>query len=153
MTTIEIKRPQELARLRRLALASQGLLQAQPFGRGLAGARKAINHIGYVQIDTISVVERAHHHVFHSRVPQFKPAMANKMLLAGDIFEYWAHALAYLPIEDYRFSLPQMRQFAEGKKHWYASRTTDIQGLVSFDLNSINEGEKYETHYSNTMPQ
>ena len=103
---IEIKRPQEMVRLRRLALAAQGLLQAQPYGRGLVGARKAINHIGYVQIDTISVVERAHHHVFHSRVPKFKPAMTNQMLLDGDIFEYWAHAAAFLPIADFRFSLP-----------------------------------------------
>ncbi|MGD1948568.1 MAG: hypothetical protein ACFB14_02855 [Leptolyngbyaceae cyanobacterium] len=68
---IEFIHPQEQARLRRLALAAQGLLQAQPYGRGLVGARKAINHLGYVQIDTISVVERAHHHVFYSRVPQF----------------------------------------------------------------------------------
>ncbi len=81
MTITEIKRPQELARLRRLALAEKGLLQAEPCGNGLAGARKAINHIGYVQIDTISVVERAHHHVFHSRVPKFKPAMTSQMLL------------------------------------------------------------------------
>lgn len=86
---IELTRPRDLARLRRLALVAQGLLQAQPFGRGLAGARNAINHIGYVQIDTISVVERAHHHVLYSRVPKFKPAMTNQMLLDGDIFEYW----------------------------------------------------------------
>ena len=104
MTVIEMKRPRDLARLRWLALASQGLLQAQPYGAGLAGARKAISHIGYVQIDTISVVERAHHHVFLSRVPKFKPAMTNQMLLNGDIFEYWAHAAAYLPIADFRFS-------------------------------------------------
>jgi len=72
---IEIKRPQELTRLRRLALDAQGLLQSLSFGRGLAGARKAIDHLGYVQIDTISVVERA-------------------------------HAAAFLPINDYRYSLP-----------------------------------------------
>ena len=69
MVMIEMKCSQELARLRRFALAAQGLLQEQPYGCGLAGARQAINHIGYVQIDTISVVERAHHHVFYSRVP------------------------------------------------------------------------------------
>lgn len=116
---IEIKRPQELARLRRLALAAQGLLQAQPYGRGLAGARKAINHLGYVQIDTISVVERAHHHVFYSRVPKFKPAMTNQMLLDGDIFEYWAHAASFLPIADFRFSLPYKHAIKSGQTHWY----------------------------------
>ena len=73
MTLIVIKHPQDLARLRRLALAAQGLLQNQPYGRSLPGARRAINHLGYVQIDTISVVERAHHHVLYSRVPGFKP--------------------------------------------------------------------------------
>ena len=118
---IEIKNQKDLARLRRLALASQGLLQAEPFGRGLAGAREAINHIGYVQIDTISVVERAHHHVFHARVPRFKPAMTNQMLLAGDIFEYWAHAAAFLPIADFRFSLPYKHAIKNGQNHWFTN--------------------------------
>lgn len=119
MAPIEIKRPQDLARLRRLSLAAQGLLQPRPYGYGLAGARKAINHIGYVQIDTISVVERAHNHTFHSRVPKFKPAMINQMLLAGDIFEYWTHAAAFIPIVDFRFSLPYKHAIKSGQTHWY----------------------------------
>lgn len=119
MTVIEIKGPQELARLRRLALAAQGLLQVQPFGRGLAGARKAINHIGYVQVDTISVVERAHHHILHSRVPKFEPAMTNQLLLDGDVFEYWSHAAAFLPMDDFRFSLPYKHAIKSGQTHWY----------------------------------
>lgn len=128
MTMIIIKRPQELARLRRLALATQGLLQAQPYGTGLAGARKAIKHIGYVQIDSISVVERAHHHVFHSRVPKFKPAMTNQMLLAGDIFEYWSHAAAFLPIADYRFSLSYKHAIKSGQTHWYKNPDKKLMG-------------------------
>lgn len=116
---IEIKHPQELARVRRLALASQGLLQSQPYGRGLEGARNTINHIGYVQIDTISVVERAHHHVLYSRVPDFTPDMTKQLLLDGDIFEYWAHAAAFLPIADFRFSLPYKHAIKSGQTHWY----------------------------------
>ncbi|MGH1487747.1 MAG: winged helix-turn-helix domain-containing protein [Cellvibrionaceae bacterium] len=119
MTITNLKRPQDLARLRRLALAAQGLLQTQPYGCGLVGARKAIKHIGYVQIDTISVVERAHHHVFYSRVPKFKPAMINKMLLEGDIFEYWTHAAAFIPMADFRFSLPYKYAIKGGQTHWY----------------------------------
>ncbi len=119
MTITKIKRKQDLARLRRLALSAQGLLQTKPYGSGLAGARKAINHIGYVQIDTISVVERAHHHVLHSRVPKFKPSMTNQLLLDGDIFEYWAHAAAFLPIADFRFSLPYKHAIKSGQTHWY----------------------------------
>ena len=115
---IEVKSAKDLARLRRLALASQGLLQSQPFGIGLAGACKAVQHLGYVQIDTISVVERAHHHVLHSRVPNFDPAMTNQMLLDGDVFEYWSHAAAFLPIDDFRFSLPYKHAIKSGQTHW-----------------------------------
>ena len=116
---IEIKRSQELAQLRRIALTAQGLLQAQPFGHGLDGARKAITQIGCVQIDTISVVERAHHHVLHSRVPKFKPVMTNQLLLDGDIFEYWTHAAAFIPIADFRFSLPYKHAIKSGQTHWF----------------------------------
>lgn len=119
---IEIKHPKDRVRLRRLALDAQGLLRVQPYGSGKAGARKAINHLGYVQIDTISVVERAHHHVLHSRVPKFKPAMMNQLLLNRDIFEYWAHAAAFLPIADFRFSLPYKQALKSGQTHWYKTR-------------------------------
>ncbi|WP_444996712.1 winged helix-turn-helix domain-containing protein [Aliikangiella sp. IMCC44359] len=116
---IEIKHRKDLARLRRLALGSQGLLQTQPYGRGLAGAVNAINHIGYVQIDTISVIERAHHHVLHCRVPQFEPSMTNQMLLDKKIFEYWTHAASFIPINDFRFSLPYKHAIKNGQTHWY----------------------------------
>lgn len=119
---IEIKCPQDQARLRLVALAAQGLLQAQPYGRGLAGARQAINHIGCVQIDSISVVERAHHHVLYSRVPNFEPVMIDRMLLDRDIFEYWAHAAAFLPMADFRFSLPYKQAIKSGQTHWYKTR-------------------------------
>lgn len=128
MTMIEIKHSKDLARLRRLALSAQGLLQAKPYGRGIAGARKAINHIGYVQIDTISVVERAHHHIFRSRVPNFEPNMAHQMLIEGDIFEYWSHAAALLPIADFRFSLPYKHAIKSGQKHWYKKPDTALMG-------------------------
>ena len=116
---LELHDPRDLIRLRRLALWSQGLLQAQPFGSAKAGALNAINHLGYIQIDSISVVERAHHHVLHSRVPKFNPAMTNQILLDGDIFEYWSHAAAFLPMVDYRFSLPYKQAIKSGQIHWY----------------------------------
>jgi len=116
---IEMTNLRGMTRLRRLALAAQGLLQAQPYGRGLAGARNAINHIGYVQLDTISVVQRAHHHVLYSRVPNFTPSMTNRMLRDGDIFEYWAHAAAFLPISDFRYTLPYKHAIKSGETHWY----------------------------------
>lgn len=114
-----IRNQKDLQRLRRIALAHQGLNRQAPFGRGLSGARKTIEHLGYVQLDTISVVERAHHHVFRSRVPNFTPEMGHKLLQQRSVFEYWAHAAALLPMDDYRFTLPYKAAIKAGKVHWY----------------------------------
>jgi uncharacterized protein len=94
---------------RRLLLSSQGLLRADQSGRGSNAVRKTIERISWVQIDTISVVERAHHHVLRARVSNYDPVMLHR-LQAGEryLFEYWSHAAAYLPMSDYRYYLPVM---------------------------------------------
>ncbi|MGZ3688824.1 MAG: DNA glycosylase AlkZ-like family protein, partial [Bdellovibrionota bacterium] len=61
-----------LAEARRIALSAQGLSHGRPFASG--GTLGAIEHLGYVQIDTISVIERAHHHVLWTRVPEYRPS-------------------------------------------------------------------------------
>lgn len=109
-------------RLRRIAVSAQGLGKPAAFGKGKSAVLKAIERLGYVQIDTISVVERAHHHVLFSRVPDYQPEYLDELLRAGDIFEYWHHAASFLPIRDYRFALPRMTQFRQGDEQWMRSR-------------------------------
>ncbi|HSG87958.1 MAG TPA: crosslink repair DNA glycosylase YcaQ family protein [Pseudomonadales bacterium] len=106
------------ALLRRIAVGAAGLDRAEPFGRGRPGARRALQHLGYVQIDTISVVRRAHEHVLLSRVPRLAPAHLDELVRRGEAFEYWAHAAAYLPIEDFRHALPRMHRLRAGDRHW-----------------------------------
>ena len=107
----------EEARL--VLLESQGLLNSG-FGKGKNAALTAIQHLGYVQIDTLSVVARAHHHTLWTRLPDYKENYLNE-LLAEDktIFEYWSHAASYLPMNGYRFTLPRKKAYAEGKSHWF----------------------------------
>lgn len=103
-----------------LALHSQGLLQPV-FGRGRKAVLAAIEHLGYVQIDTLAVVARAHHHTLWTRVPGYDEKFLNGLLEKDKrIFEYWSHAASYLPMSDYRFSLPRKKAYAEGKSHWFA---------------------------------
>ncbi len=101
-----------------LSLQQQGLLQSK---RGKAGTLQAIQQLGYVQIDSINVVERAHHHVLHNRVSDYQPQWLAELLADKQIFEYWSHAAAYLPMADFRFSLYRKQQLAAGKKHWFAA--------------------------------
>ncbi|MCL1091350.1 winged helix DNA-binding domain-containing protein [Shewanella profunda] len=98
---------------RRLNMQQQGLLQSQ------TSVSELIARLSYVQIDSINVVERAHHHVLHSRIPDYRTDMLDTALAKGEIFEYWSHAAAYLPIADYRFSLHRKRLLQDGGKHWF----------------------------------
>ncbi len=103
---------------------------------GVAGkeaAAQTVERFGYVQIDTIAVVERAHHHTLWTRQPDYEPAMLNE-LLAQDrrVFEYWAHAAAYVPMADYRYYLPKMRAETDKPKNreWMAKHS-DLVSLVT----------------------
>ncbi|WP_087018379.1 winged helix-turn-helix domain-containing protein [Thaumasiovibrio subtropicus] len=109
-----------LHQARKLALLSQGLLSSLPKGAALDKAHAVIAQLSYVQIDTISVVQRAHHHVFWSRSPSYKPQHLNQLVASKRVFEYWAHAAAYLPMSDYRYSLPRKHALKTGQQqHWY----------------------------------
>ena len=73
-----------------------------------------VERLGYVQIDTISVIERAHHHVMATRQPAYRP-WAHFMSCSMDraVFEYWSHAASYVPMRDYRYYLPRMKGYRE----------------------------------------
>lgn len=93
------------------------LLNRNRIPQSKAGTYKAIDQLGYVQIDTISVIERSHHLVLFTRNPAYKQSHLHE-LQAKDkkIFEYWAHAASFIPMKDYRYYLPRMKQ-----KHAYGS--------------------------------
>ncbi len=101
-----------LAEARALSLRAQGLAEdPAPFALGPAGALAALQHLGYVQVDTINVIQRAHHHVLWSRVPDYRPEYLHALQAQATAFEYWNHAASYLPTSDYRYSLPLMRKY------------------------------------------
>jgi uncharacterized protein YcaQ len=103
---------------RRLWLHAQRLDTAEPFGSGPEAPRLAVEHLGYVQIDTINVIERCHHHILYSRIPAYERAHLHQaQSVDKSVFEYWTHALSYVPTRDLRFFLPAMRAYRK-KPHW-----------------------------------
>ncbi len=115
---------------RRIALDAQGLLRPATFGRGRAGALRALETIGYVQIDTISVVARAHQHVLWSRVPGYREVHLDQLVERREAFEYWTHAAAYLPMRHYRFALQRMNAIKSGETHWIRCPDTRLMKAV-----------------------
>ncbi|WP_462163630.1 winged helix-turn-helix domain-containing protein [Pseudoalteromonas xiamenensis] len=116
--------------LRRIAIASQGLQSEVKAHDDLLATKKAIKHLGYVQIDTLSVVERAHHHVLWSRVPSYQPDYLNQLVKQQSIFEYWFHAAAYLPMDDYRFALIKMNSIRNGESPYHQNTNPKLEREV-----------------------
>ena len=105
---------------RKLVLHSQQLPPAAAKGTALSATLAAIQHLSYIQIDTISVIQRAHHHTLWNRNPRYKLEHLDQLLEQKEVFEYWSHAAAYLPMQDYRHSLFRKNAIASGEQnHWY----------------------------------
>ncbi len=85
---------------RRLLLHGVGLL-ADPARRATpAAVRRTVLGMGFVQVDTINVVERAHHHILCTRLDGYRPAMLEKLLERDrTLFEHWTHDAAAIPTE------------------------------------------------------
>jgi hypothetical protein len=60
--------PLTKAQARRIWLHAQRLDISAPFGDGPEATRAAVEDLGYVQIDTINVIERCHHHILQTRL-------------------------------------------------------------------------------------
>ncbi|OQP56889.1 hypothetical protein A3860_09920 [Niastella vici] len=100
------------AQARKIILHAAGLSKLAPFGKGREAVYKLIDHLGFIQIDANYVVERAHHHVIAARVPDYKPIWLEELQADGRIFEYFTSDAGYIPMHDFRFSLPVMESFS-----------------------------------------
>ena len=108
-----------LTQARRAAIHAQVLDGRLKLPQGKAGAAQLIERLGYVQIDTLAVINRAHHHTLWTRFAGYRQALLDE-LLAQDrrVFEYWGHAASYLPMADYRYYLPLMQRYRSNPHGW-----------------------------------
>ena len=123
---------------RRIALQAQRLVETDSRAKGKAAVAETIDHLGYVQIDTISVVERAHHHTLWTRCPEYDPLHLHDLqAIDKHVFEYWAHAVAYLPMTDYRYYIPRMERLREGGQAWFERWVAEHGNLCDNVLDRI----------------
>ena len=74
-----------------------------PAGRSLEKASKQLirlsTHLGFIQVDTNYVVERAHHHAIAARVPGYKTEWLEELQADGRIYEFWTRDSGFMPNE------------------------------------------------------
>jgi uncharacterized protein len=118
---------------RRIWLHAQRLDTVEPFGSGPKATPAAVAHLGYLQIDTINVIERCHHHILYTRIPSYRREHLHQAQnIDKTVFEYWTHALSYLPTENLRFYVRPMRQDWQRRIVWFDKVTHgDLRRVMS----------------------
>jgi uncharacterized protein YcaQ len=121
------------AQARSIWLHAQRLDTTEPFGSGPEATPAAVAHLGYLQIDTIYVIERSHHHILYTRIPSYRREHLHRaQSIDKTVFEYWTHALSYLPTETLRFHVRQMRRDWQRRVVWYGKVSEgDLRRVVS----------------------
>ncbi|MDN5288094.1 MAG: hypothetical protein JWR38_4368 [Mucilaginibacter sp.] len=115
---------------RKIILYAAGLAGKAQFGTGIEAVYMLIDHLGFVQLDTNYVVERAHHQVIAARIPNYEPGWLAELIEDGRIFEYFTSDAGYLPMHDFRFSLPVKESFLVTRKPLAPAETRLMQQVL-----------------------
>ncbi|MEP3321267.1 MAG: crosslink repair DNA glycosylase YcaQ family protein [Sneathiella sp.] len=96
---------------RRLWLEAQGMISAPT---GPIDVLRIIKDLGFVQLDTIRVVARAHDHILWSRNQSYREPMLHKAFAKDrQLFEHFTHDASLIPIDFYPMWTRRFRQFEE----------------------------------------
>ena len=120
---------------RRAALWAQGLLGAPKPARSEAAREQAVSsmleHLGAVQLDTISVLARSHELVAYARLGAIGRTAVESAYWNGDsAFEYWSHAACILPMSEWPWFAFRRRHYARRGQRWHGVPTTALKGIV-----------------------
>jgi uncharacterized protein YcaQ len=138
------------AQARKIILHAAGLHKKAPFGKGREAVYKVIEHLGFVQLDTNYTVERAHHHTLASRIPDYKAEWLKELQEDARIFEFFTSDAGYLPMENFRFSLPVKEGFAARRKELTAAEIN----LMNRVLDRVaREGPLMVKDFENDRPE
>jgi uncharacterized protein len=104
--------PPETART--LLLAGQRLL-SDPRRRADADVvQELIEQLGFVQVDSINIVERAHHLTLASRLDGYRPALLDRLLESRrSLFEQWTHDASAIPTRWFEHWRPRFDRYLE----------------------------------------
>ena len=97
--------------MRLLWLKSTGL---HSIPTGTLDLVQVIKDLGFVQLDTIQNVSRAHHHILWSRNQNYREHMLDELLLKKEnIFEHFTHDASVIPVEFYPMWKRQFRRIKQ----------------------------------------
>lgn len=116
---------------RRLLMQAQGLLDDPKRRATKASLTKLITRLGFVQMDSINVVERAHHLTLHTRMDGYRQEQFARLLEKDHfLFEHWTHDASAIPTEWYPHWKPRFQRDLAGMKDhaWWQYHFRGVEG-------------------------
>lgn len=113
---------------RRLLLAAQGLLDDPRREATPDSLYDLIEGMGFVQLDSINVLERAHHLTLASRLDGYRPTLLTRIFQdERRLFEHWTHDASLLPVKWYPYWRVRFERRARAieKDAWWRERVGD----------------------------
>ncbi|MCM2440809.1 winged helix-turn-helix domain-containing protein [Agrobacterium vitis] len=127
---------------RRIFLERQGL--SRPPGRALSrqGLLALITDLGFVQVDSIGTVERAHHQILFSRHQTYKREDLTALLEQDRLlFEHWTHDASILPSAFFPYWKHRFRREESLiLERWRTWREPGFEAAFEETYRRINEG-------------
>jgi uncharacterized protein YcaQ len=136
---------------RHLLLDRQGLSDAPRRTMTATAWQDLIERIGFVQMDSISTVERAHHMILFTRGHGYRQAqLAHLAERRRTLFEHWTHDASLIPTRFFpywrrRFAVERQRI---GASRWWRERGPDLLATVETVRRRIaTEGSLMARHF------
>jgi uncharacterized protein len=109
-----------VAQARRLAIGAQGLSGARPTVEpDRRHLRRVLKHTGLLQIDSVNVLARAHYLPAFSRLGPYDQTLVDRMAFKHrELFEYWGHEAALLPVELHPLMRWRMARWESRLMNW-----------------------------------
>lgn len=128
---------------RTLLMLGQGLLDDPARKATAASVCRCIERMGFVQVDTINIVERAHHHILMSRFDGYEKRMLTKLLETDrKLYEHWTHDASIIPAAcrafwHHRYKKSERRIKENG--WWYSRLGENPRQLLNHVLKRIRD--------------
>lgn len=122
------------------------LLSSAPTGSGKGDdLLDLITRLGFVQVDSINTVERAHHMILRARRTKYRPNNLSQLLeTEHSLFEHWTHDASVIPSQFFpHWKLRFARDAEKLKRQWRSWRRAGFEEKVDALLDQIAvEGPK-----------
>jgi uncharacterized protein YcaQ len=126
---------------RRIFLDRHALLETPQGAADSTGLLSLIERLGFVQLDSINTVARAHDLILFARKPRYRTDDLKRLYERDNgLFEHWTHDAAVIPISYYpHWEMRRTRDSAKLRKQWRSWRRDGFEEQLQGVLDHIRE--------------